>query len=292
MLKLTDECRSRGMPDDLNLEARDCFTLWQRMSEHQTSDFKLDESLNPSKALPEIIRKSDVIVWEAELKKVLKRWMADRNSPFEAVRKDLQATVDTAEREEIYKAGNVSVDDCKEAQAVDQRDLCSTTLPMLSELHSRDALPGILFNYDRTMCEKICISLFEQLKAAEALWKASSPKWTRKVAEYEKWQKERSISAAKKISAKTDGKRKRTKDDNDNFSKADLEQEIASIGASVWASFNPDAPTEGFHFADYKKLSPLELEEYEKQLLQRGQPEWLVEALKRGSKHGLVYITS
>ncbi|KAF7507459.1 hypothetical protein GJ744_010390 [Endocarpon pusillum] len=273
---------SRGMPDDLNLEARDCYTLWQRMSEHQTKDFMLDESLNPSKALPEIIHKSDVIVWEAELKKVLKRWMADRNSPFEAVRKDLQATVDAAEREEIYEVGNVSVDDYKEAQAVDQRDLCSTTLPMLSELHSRDALPAILFNYDRTMCEKICISLFEQLKAADALWKASSPKWVRKIAEYEKWQKERRISAAKKISVKTDSKSKRTKDDNDNFSKADLEQEIASIESSVWASFNPDAPTEGFHFADYKKLSTLELEEYVKQLLQRGQPEWLVEALKRG----------
>ena len=83
----------------------------------------------------------------------------------------------------------------------------------------------------------------------------------------------------------------RTKDDNDNFSKVDLEQEIASIELSVWASFNPEAPTEGFHFADHKIISTLELEEYVKRLLQRGQPEWLVEALKRGFKHGFVYTT-
>ena len=282
MLKLTDACRSKGMPDDLNLEARDCFTLWESLNEHQTSDFKLDESLIPSKALPEIIHKSDVISWEAELKRVLKRWMADRNSPFEAVRRSLQATVDTAEREEIYMAGSISIDGCEEAQTVNQRDLCSTTLPMLWGLHSRDALPAILFNYDRSMCEKICARILGQLKNAEVSWKRSSPKWAKKIAEYEQWQKDQSVSAAKKISAASGGKKKRSKDDDDKFSKADLERETANVEYSVWASFKPDAPAEGFHFADNKQLSPSELEEYEKQLLERGQPEWLVEALKRG----------
>ena len=275
-------CRSKGMPDDLNLEARDCFTLWQSMSEHQNSDFKLDESLAPSKALPGIIRKSDVIVWEAELKRVLKRWMADRSSPFEAVRRNLQATVDTAEREEIYVAGSVSVNDFEEAQTVDEKDLCSTTLPMLWDLHRRDALPGILFNYDRSMCEKLCISILGQLKAAEDLWKKSSPKWANKIAEYEKWQKQQSIGAAKKISARSGSKKKGSKDDDNKFSKADLVRETATMEYSVWASFKPDAPTEEFHFADNKKLSPTELEEYEKQLRERRQPEWLIEALKRG----------
>lgn len=282
MLKLTDSCRSKGMPDDLNLEARDCFTLWQSMSEHQTSDFKLDEYLDPSKALPGIIRKSEIIVWEAELKKVLKQWMADRNSPFEAVRRNLQATVDTAQREEIYMAGSVPANDCKEALNVDQGDLCSTTLPMLWDLHRRDALPGILFNYDRSMCEKICLSILEQLKAAENSWTLSSPKWANKIADYEKWQKQRSIIAAKKLSARSGSKKKGSKDDDDKLSRADLERETATTEFSAWASFNPDAPTEDFNFADNKKLSPSELEEYEKQLLDRKQPGWLVEALKRG----------
>ena len=281
-MKLTDRCRSRGMPDDLSLEARDCFTLWQSMCKHQTSNFKLSESLLPSKALPEIVRKRDVIMWEAELKNVLRQWMADRSSPFEAVRRDLQATVDAAERDEVYMAGSTTDDDCRAVQAVDERDLCSTTLPMLSDLHSRDALPGILFNYDRRMCERICISVLEQLKAAEVSWKSSSLKWAKKITEYEKWQKAQSISSIKKSSAGGSGKKKRNKDDDDNFSKADREREAASSESSLWASFDPDAPMEQFHFADSMKLSASELKECEKQLRQREQPDWLIEALKRG----------
>lgn len=251
------------------------------MYKHQTSDFKLDSSLLPSKALPAIVRKRDVILWEAELKNVLKQWMADSSSPFEAVRRDLQATVDATERLEIYVAGEASDDDRKSALALDERDLCSTTLPMLSDLHSRDALPGILFNYDRSMCERICKSVLEQLKAAEASWKKSSPRWANKIAEYERWKKEQSSGKVKKVPAKVKSKKKGD-DDDDKISKADRVQEAASRESSIWASFNPEAPTEGFHFADYKKLAAAELEECEKQLRDEEQPDWLIEALARG----------
>lgn len=280
-MNLTHACRSRGMPDDLTLEPRDCLTLSQSMYKHQTSDFKLDPSLLPSKALPEIVRKRDVIIWEAQLKNVLRQWMAENSSPFEAVRRDLQETVDATKRDEMYVAGEVSDDDCEVALAVDQSDLCSTTLPMLSDLHSRDALPGILFNYDRRMCEKVCMSVLEQLKAAEASWEKTSPKWANKITEYEKWQKEQSSGSVKKISAKVSGKKKGNKED-DNLSKADRVQEAAGRESSMWDSFNPEAPTEGFHFADYKKLSASELGECEKQLRKQDQPDWLIEALKRG----------
>ncbi len=270
------------MPDDFSLEARDCFTLWQSMCKRQTSNFKLDQSLIPSKALPEIVHKRDVIMWEAGLKNVLRQWMADSSSPFEAVRRDLQATVDAIEREEMYVAGLTSEGDCEVAQAVDEKDLCSTTMPMLSELHSRDALPGILFNYDRSMCEKICMSVLKQLKAAEVSWKNSSLEWANKIAQYEKWQREQSIKSVKKGSAGGTGKKKRNKDDDDKFSRADRERETASTEFSVWASFDPDAPTEQFQFADSMKLSASELEECEKQLRRREQPDWLIQALKRG----------
>lgn len=270
------------MPDDLTLEARDCFTLWQSMLKHQTSDFKLNQSLLPSKALPEIVRKRDVTIWEVELKSVMRQWMADSSSPFEAVRRDLQATVDATGHDEMYTAGKSSEDGGEVAQAVDERDLCSTTLPMLSDLHSRDALPGILFNYDRSMCEKICMSVLSQLKAAEVSWKTSSRKWAEKIADYEKWQKEQSRSSGKKSSAGSAGKKKRNKDDDNNVSKVERERATASTELSVWASFDPDAPLEEFHFADNKKFSTLELEQCEKQLRKQDQPDWLVEALKRG----------
>lgn len=44
--------KSRGMPDDLALEPRDCFTLWKAMIEFQTEKYPVPESLNPAKALP------------------------------------------------------------------------------------------------------------------------------------------------------------------------------------------------------------------------------------------------
>ena len=43
------------------------------MYKRQTSDLRLNSSLLPSKALPEIFRKRDVISYEAELKNVLKQ---------------------------------------------------------------------------------------------------------------------------------------------------------------------------------------------------------------------------
>ena len=74
--------------------------------------------------------------------------MADSSSLFEAVRRDLQATVDVIKRDKIYMAGLTSDDDCEITQTVDKRDQCFTTVLMLLNLYSRDTLLEILFNYD------------------------------------------------------------------------------------------------------------------------------------------------
>ncbi len=55
--------RSRGMPEDLKLEARDCLFLWQAMSRHKTAQFPVEPLLDPEKiAFNKIIKKADVIV--------------------------------------------------------------------------------------------------------------------------------------------------------------------------------------------------------------------------------------
>lgn len=59
--------KSRGMPDDLSLEARDCLTLWQAMIRHQNEDFPVPECLDPE-TLPRVVRKADIFVWESKLK--------------------------------------------------------------------------------------------------------------------------------------------------------------------------------------------------------------------------------
>ena len=77
--------KSRGMPDDLALEPRDCFSLWKAMVKYQTMEYPVPESISPSKALPKSIRKTDIFAWEKSLKEVLLGWMADSQSPFDAV---------------------------------------------------------------------------------------------------------------------------------------------------------------------------------------------------------------
>lgn len=280
MKALTYTTRSRGLPDDLHLEARDCFTLWRAMVAHQTSEFKLGESLSPSEALPRLIRKENVIIWESELKKVLKQWMSDVKSPFEAMRSSLTA-VGMGHRDDVSSQSNPNSTH-EESPPCCHVDLLSTTLPMLSDLHHEDALPAILFNYDRSKCEKICRRILEQLKAAEASWKTSSTKWAKKMADYELWLKQQRARARQKGSESGVCRRRGKKDDNNEISKALLEQEAASLEHSIWENFDPNAPVETFSFAESKKVPASDLNEYQEQLRHQGQPEWLIEALRRG----------
>lgn len=51
---------------------------------------------------------------------------------------------------------------------------------------------------------------------------------------------------------------------------------------SVWAGFNPDAPIDGFYFADITKLAMSELAEIQSELRVCRVPEWIVHGLERG----------
>jgi hypothetical protein len=63
------------------------------MTKHQTDDFPIGEGLNPSNALPPIIKKADVWQWEADLKPCLLHWMHQPSSPFPAVQDDFKAQI-------------------------------------------------------------------------------------------------------------------------------------------------------------------------------------------------------
>lgn len=143
--------KSRGMPDDLALEPRDCFSLWKAMTKFQTENYPMLDSLSPKNALPPCIRKADIFSWEKSLKRVLLEWMADANSPFDLVVADLTPP-EQADATDQMSLVSPSVTD---ADTIDPLDLKSTTLPLLYQLHNRRALPAILFNYDREACEDI-----------------------------------------------------------------------------------------------------------------------------------------
>lgn len=266
---------TRGMPEDLTLEARDCLSLWKAMKAQETPDFKVDPALDPEVALPQTIRKVDIINWETALKALLRQWMADATSPFAKVREDLSKPL--REKQVITAQGGGSADGDK----VKADDLRQTTLPLLCQLHAAGALPAILFNYDRSQCEDICAALMAQLKDAETAWKESSGTWKTKLVAFEQWKKVQEGKKSKKAPVKT--KKKASKDDDDEkTSKTEAERDNADSETSPFARFDPNAPVDGFHFANEKALQASEMAEYMWRLERRHVSPWLCEALTRG----------
>jgi superfamily II RNA helicase len=267
--------KSRGMPDDLALEPRDCLTLWEAMCKYQAAGYKVPESLNPEKALPPCIRKVDIFAWEKNLKKVLLQWMADRKSPFDKVVHELMQ----GEENEIIDQEKPcsAASSVTEGDTVDPLDLESTTLPLLYQLHKRRALPAILFNYDRNQCEQIAYSVLQQLVEAEEQWKKGS-QWKKLIEGYEKYQEMKD-----KKSRKPAKPAKKSKDDDDEGgSKTDRMREESSDGASIYDLFDPEAPQADFTFANPKQLQKADLDGYVRSLRWKHIREELIELLRRG----------
>ena len=276
--------KSRGLPDDLSLEARDCLTLYEAMSKHATAQYPVDASLrvpNPS-GISNSFRKADVIEWERELKTLLRLWMADSSSPFDAVLEDLsQPFRNAAPADQEVSKGDFpkNANDLKE---INSHDLYATTLPLLGKLHQRDALPAIFFNYDRHRCENIAKHILKQLEEAEETFKNGSPTWKAKLAGFEKWKADRDKMAGKKL-AKHSAKKKGKGDDNDDpTSKAEKEQDLASEDANPFSNFDPAAPVDGFHFAARQHQDDSQMSQHFSQMQRRGVAPWLLIALRRG----------
>ncbi|CAC9886428.1 unnamed protein product [Aureobasidium pullulans] len=261
--------RSAGLPDDLSFEPRDCYTLWKTMKEHSNDKYSLPAELDPTTALPSVIRKQDVLKWEAGLKKVLAAWMEDTASPFNAVFATLSGK--QAQKEDLY-APTAKRTGQREAQNVADDDF----LPLLCRLHEQEALPAILFNYDRTRCEDICAKIHDDLKEAEDQWKATDPKWKVKVAQWEAWKKEQERKGAKASKAKS------KKPAEEGMTKADMQRDAADTDANGFEGFDPAAPQEGYHFCNFKAIQASELADYMRELEWRRVPQWLIVALTRG----------
>lgn len=269
--------KSRGMPDDLALEPRDCFSLWNAMIKYQTAEYKVPESLNPAKALPPCIRKVDIFAWEKDLKKVLIKWMGDDASPFDKVVQELTPPELPEVQGLAPVSSSASATTDTDENAIDPLDLKATTLPLLYQLHKRRALPAILFNYDRNACEEIAFTLLAQLEAAESKWKEGSH-WKKMMAGFEKYQEQKDKKSARKPAKPS----KKQDDDEEGGSKTDRMRDESTDGVSVYESFDPQAPQAEFSFANPKMLPKADLEEHERQLRRKWVSEELIGLLRRG----------
>ncbi len=259
--------KSRGMPDDLSLEARDCLSLYQSMTRHATAKYPVPTDLDPSnrQGTTKVIRKADIIEWEQALKGLLKAWMSDSKSPFDAVLEDLSNSMEVAPSCKVEVSKGELSDKADDLIDIDPNDLYSTTLPLLCKLQERDALPAIFFNYDRHKCENIAKVVVQQLQDAENRWKESSPAWKAKLGGFEKWKMEKEKLGSKK--AKVVSKKKGKGDgDDDPTSKMDNMMDAASEEANPYANFDPEAPVDGFHFAAKHRAEAAELSAYFRQM--------------------------
>ncbi|KAI5815299.1 hypothetical protein BZA77DRAFT_282187 [Pyronema omphalodes] len=288
---------SQGMPDDLSLEPKDCLTLYLAMKQVMTKSHPVPKALDYTQVFGmdgTVIKKIDVINWEISLKSVLKDWMSDSTSPFQDLLKLLSKDVNLLsvnhdsetrdptlqdasnetenddDEEDEYKEPDIS-GKAEDEKPSERKPLFRDTLPLLRELHAQNALPAILFCYDRKMCGLICLWLYKDLIDGENAWRATDPKFQSILAQWEAWKKARSSRSAKPKPLVVQ-------------SKDEMQREIAEAESGFIENFDPMEPSPGFSFADPKKCSNAEFEEEISYLLRdpalATSP--LIQCLKRG----------
>ncbi|KAF3097586.1 hypothetical protein TWF569_011327 [Orbilia oligospora] len=298
------DVKNRALPADLTLEPRDCLEIYKLMKKHQTDSFKISSALDPTKFFSGIIGKADVVKWESALKRELEKWMANSLSPFDAILEELtrpsnaKMLVDTMDKPKTTVPSSASSpskpnspsppqeeetnDDGNDDDAHDNDKLVQdTTCSLLARLHSKNALPAILFSYDRTMVERIVKAILKQLEDGESHFKKTNRKYLAEMEQYQEYVKQSKSKASmktdEKIKKKQTKKSKNKEDDIEAMKEEQNREEREEV--SKWATFDPDAPHEKFLFTGKVNY---DVEEDFKVLRNASVPEDFISALRRG----------
>ncbi|TFK74040.1 P-loop containing nucleoside triphosphate hydrolase protein [Pluteus cervinus] len=251
---------TQELPPDLTFEARDCLLVYHAMREAANAEWPLDESVDLDAVFGtegRVIKKVDIVKWEVSLKRQLHTWLQDRNSPFRKVVEILKAHQGASG---TYKPLKLKPDESAEAH------LHETILPLLQSLHSSNALPAIVFQYNRAVCERLCHTLCRQLSTAEARFKSTDAAFLRRVDELER----RSRAKPQKVVHQAGG------------DKATAARESAEDRFDAANMFDPADYLAEYSFADFRKYTKEELQQDCASLTRWGIPKDLVTALKRG----------
>ncbi|TGZ84201.1 P-loop containing nucleoside triphosphate hydrolase protein [Ascodesmis nigricans] len=266
---------SHGLPDDLALEPKDCFSLWQAMKKLGTGKWNVPDDVDPPRVFGTkgaVIKKRDVVEWEASLKSILRKWMASEDSPFLEVVEMLgktQSLHSPTALDEINTNGVVLEDpDLPGIPPLEkpQKDtyidldirktsyIKDTTLPLLEQLHSSNALPAIFFSYDRGLCEYLLKHVSSQLQEAERKWRETNTGWKALMKQYESYQ-------ARKLKPGKEKKLAKNTKLGEGMDKRELQIDEMEIESNPMELFDPEAPSPEFSFADFTKHSKEELGE-------------------------------
>jgi ATP-dependent RNA helicase DDX60 len=260
-------------PPDLALDPNECFTLFSAMKTAASKSTDSSISNEIRRFQPQLFFKStpyiktaDVIKYEAELRQVMQKWIISPahkdvlTSALESLGGELRNHVSAME----------STYDTQTPYAFENYG--ESLLPLLDKLNSADALPALIFHYDRHGIECMAQTLLEQLESAERQWQSTNPAWKTKLQTWNDWQ-----SDAKNRAKREELKAKTAK-------KKSLEEETRQKEVTWLDSFDPDAALPQFSFQsmrsklDNKELLK-EIEELEKW---NNTAEWIGRCLRRG----------
>jgi len=269
----------------MSLEPQDCFSLWKAIANAKAKGF---QSMDPRKAFSGLVSKSEVVLWETQLKKTLRRLMATYGEQFDSIRSCiLKGSTHSQTREDPFKQ---DADPQLLIGKYQQQDH-SIALPLLCDLHRHDGLPAIIFNHERYECERALKTVLEKLQASEADYKKSNPEWRQQMKQYKLWKQEKAAKKAATTEAESKKKTKKTfklsgdgrlRNEPTRALEDAKRRELEAINLSRWASFDPSAPLDEFSFADRTKLGGSELEELLKSLKGQHVPPYFVDGLRRG----------
>lgn len=262
----------KAFPQDLSLSTSECWNLFRVMSSVAQSSNNDDIMEDINKLRPEnffegisYLRNADVVKYETALRKTIEKWIA---SPCT---REFCAQVIAALSEPIEKGVASMEADHGEDSPYTLRGYQRSLLTLLSQLHSVDALPAIIFQYDRYGIERLARDLLHSLKSAEDVWKSNNKAWQDKVAEWANWQ---SLVNA----------RRRREDARPKLSTSRAVEELRDAEPSPLETFDPYKPLPQFSFLlPQAKVSGQELESQIEELLERNNiPDWITDCLRRG----------
>ncbi|KAF5254267.1 hypothetical protein FANTH_931 [Fusarium anthophilum] len=199
--------------------------------------------LEPLKVLPEVIEKTLIFEWEKHLNKMLKEAMEKPESLFYALQQSIDLSV---------KADSTSkMQHCRHSDPVDHIGRLFT---LACEIHEQNALPALVFNYDRCQCGMAVRSILSKLTDAEAAFKESDMTWNKKLRDFEQCQRQKADGPKIRFPKSSEGGER-------NLSKFGIARQEASVEISPWESFDPKAPLDQFSFAGPKVMQRRDLDD-------------------------------
>lgn len=275
----------RSLPNDLSLEAKDTLSLFYALRAVESNIIQEDlQHLDPIsyfRAAQGLLRQADILNYESELKQLLAKLITssdprDKISPLTSVIRTLRDPVIAhmsfqellATPSRMNFKGNLII---LLADLHVKKELVSKLLASnLTLTESAPLQPAILFNFDRSDCERMAQTLVETLELAESNWRRESPEWKQKIKRWEAWKhqaKDRERTAKRQMKQK----------------KPDGEDHL-DIPAPSWeSSFDPSDPSQAFSFVSiHTSYSKAEFARDIQRISFANIPEWAISALKRG----------